>query len=68
MENSPPDPPGSSPLEFDPIDVNLLPNLRSSPNRPTQVCFNTLGTGLEPSLDPLNSNSPFDFTSFQSGL
>ena len=62
MENSPPDPPRSSPPEFDPIDVNLLPDLRPSPNRPTQVRFNTLGTGLEPSSDSLNGNSPFNFT------
>ena len=66
MENSPPDPPGSSPPEFDPIDIDLLPNLRPSPNRPTQVRFNTLGTGLEPSSDPLNGNSPFNFTPIQS--
>src|ERR1700709_2094088 len=66
MENSPPDPPGSSPPEFDPIDVDLLPDLRPSPNRPTQVRFNTLGTGLEPSSDPLNGNSPFNFTPIQS--
>ena len=66
MENSPSDPPGSSPPEFDPIDIDLLPNLRPSPNRPTQVRFNTLGTGLEPSSDPLNGNSPFNFTPIQS--
>src|ERR1700709_440863 len=68
MENSPPDPPGSSPPEFDPIDIDLLPDLGSSPNRPTQVRFNTLGTGLEPSSDPLNGNNTFNFTPFQSAL
>ena len=65
MENLPSDPLGSSPPEFDFINVDLLPDLRPSSNRPTQVRFNTLGTRLKPSSDPLNGNSPFNFTPIQ---
>src|ERR1700709_2573046 len=62
MENSPPDPPRSSPPEFDPIDVDLLPNRESTPISPISTFQQFLGNELDPSSDPINTTNSFNFT------
>ena len=68
MENSPPDPPGSSPPEFDPIDVDLLPNRESTPISPISTFQQFLGNELEPSSDPINTTNSFNFTPIRSAI
>ena len=65
MENSLPDPPGSSPPEFDPIDVDLLSNKESIPISPISTFQQFLGNELEPSSDPINTTNSFNFTPIQ---
>ena len=68
MENSPPDPPGSSPFEFDPIDVDLLPNRESTPISPNSTFQQFLGNELDPSSDPINTTNSFNFTPIWSAI
>ena len=68
MENSPPDPPGSSPPEFDPIDVDLLPNRESTPISSTSTFQQFLGNELDPSSDPINTTNSFNFTPIRSAI
>jgi hypothetical protein len=62
MENSSPEPPGSSPPEFDLIDVDLTPNREPNTIPPVATFHQFLSKGLELSSDPINSTNSFEFT------
>jgi hypothetical protein len=66
MDTSSPEPPGSSPPNIASFEFDSLPDAEPRPNRLNQVRFNSLGTELEPSSDPLNGDNLFNFTPFPS--
>jgi hypothetical protein len=65
MEISPPDPPGSSPPEFNSIDVDLLPNRESNTRSPNTTFHRFQAVLPDLSSDPINATNSFEFTPIQ---